>query len=191
MVRNRLVNLMLLVSGGVSVTACASGSHSDQVRDARLAEIDEAADTRETAVEEHADQRNEAIEQRYDALHASQDNREPDAQQSAKLLDKSQERAEYQSASQEKLEKIAVRLDAAQRKLTMFGGVAPTELTERVGEARREYAAAQQDLASMRAARVSTSRAEWKGEKMRFNMTLSDLDERVEKLNEQIEDSVH
>jgi len=164
MVRNRLVNLMLLVSGGVSVTACASGSsHNDQVRDARLAEIDEAAGTQETAVEEHSDRRNEAIEQRYDALHTSQDNREPDAQQSAKLLDKSQERAEYQSVSQEKLDKIAGRHDAA----------------------------AQQDLASMRAARVSTSRAEWEGEKTRFNMTLSDLDDRVEKLNEQIEDSAH
>jgi chromosome segregation ATPase len=181
MANNKLLFVAAILFG--SVGACA-GSHADQVRDARIAQADDTAHARERAVEQQAEQRAEAIDQRYDTLREESSKAgTPDASEQERLLKLSQERAEYQSDAQEQLDKLAVRIDAAQQKLSVLGEQAPVELRTELQTTRLEHQTLEQELASLRAVRSPS----WESDKERIQDRLSELKDRVGKLNDHIE----
>ncbi|MEY4577344.1 MAG: hypothetical protein RL701_2047 [Pseudomonadota bacterium] len=184
MLKNKLIFVAAILFGGAG--ACASSSHGEQVRDARIAQADDTAHARERAVEDTAEQRAEAIDQRYDTMRKEVSNSDqPDADESERLLKLSQERAEYQSDAQEQLDKLAVRIDAAQQKISVLGEQAPANLRDQLRTTRQEHLTIEQELASLRAVRSPS----WDSDKDRIESRISELKDRVGKLNDAIESS--
>jgi predicted nucleic acid-binding Zn-ribbon protein len=156
------------------------------VQDARIAQADDTAHARERAVEQTAEKRGDEIDERYSSLRqAADDNGEPDADDAKKMLDMSQERAEYQSDAQEKLDKLGVRIDAAQQKLTVLGDSAPQSLQQGLHTAQQEHETLEQELASLRSVRSPG----WDANKDQLEKRISDLQDRVGKLNDDIVDA--
>jgi chromosome segregation ATPase len=182
--KNKLIFVAAILFGGAG--ACASSSHGDQVRDARIAQADDTAHARERAVETTAEERAEAIDQRYDTLRKEVANSDhPDANEADRLLKLSQERAEYQSDAQEQLDKLAVRIDAAQQKISVLGDNAPAALREDLRTTRQEHTTLAQELATLRAVRSPS----WESDKDRIEHRISELKDRVGKLDDKIENA--
>ncbi|MET0391041.1 MAG: hypothetical protein ABW321_34030 [Polyangiales bacterium] len=176
---------LLLIMCGVLGGACASDNHAEQVRDARMAHAEEQADQREDAVGERASERADAIEQQYDARREAVDARNaPGSDQQETLLDKSQERAEYQSRAQAQLDKLGVRLQAAQQKISVLADRAPTKLRTNLTTAAKEHNTLQQELVSLR----SDPSQSWESEKNRIEDRMSQLESRIGQLSDDIDD---
>jgi peptidoglycan hydrolase CwlO-like protein len=97
----------------VATSSCA-GSHAEQVRDARLEGIEASADAKQERADNRRKQRQDAIDKRYDARQERvEDSNRPVAESQAKLIELRKERADFRSQMQTRLEKLAVRINAA------------------------------------------------------------------------------
>jgi hypothetical protein len=181
MVQNKLFYVGLILFGG---TAACAGSHAEQVQDARMAHADETADARADAVDDQAKQREQALDQRYDvAEHAAATSGEAGASDNEKLLGLSKDRAEYQSDAQARLDKLAVRLDAAQQKISVLGAQAPTALSTNLMTARQEHKTLTIELGALR----TMASPNWESDKNRIDDRISQLKDRVSKLSDDID----
>jgi hypothetical protein len=179
--KNTLLYVALILFGG----ACAE-SHAEQVRDARLSQADDHAKVREHTVEQQAKERDEVIKDRYDSLRqAAAQSDEPDADETENLLKLSQDRAQYQSKAQEQLDKLSVRIDAAQQKINVLGGRAPLALTTDLKTARQEHQTLEQEFIALRSVRSPN----WESNKDRLEQRLSKLEGRVSRLSDDIENA--
>jgi ABC-type phosphate transport system auxiliary subunit len=183
MINNRLWYVAIILFGGAG--ACASGTHAEQVRDGRVSQVDDASDVRERAIEAQAKLRSDGIKQHYAELKRAADTSEPGAQESAKQLEKSQDYAQFQSDAKERLDKVAVRLDAAQQKITSLGGREPALVKDGLNAARRDHKALEQELAKLDSQRSS----DWEAYQNRLDGRISGLTSRVETLHDQIKES--
>jgi predicted nucleic acid-binding Zn-ribbon protein len=176
--RESLVVLCSLLGG-----ACA-GSHAEEVRDARIARVDEQADQREQAVDDRAKERGKNIDQRYDERRdAVEAKNEPGEGQSKELLDLSQERAEDQSKVQARLDKVAVKLQAARQKISVLAEHAPTQLKSSLQTANTEHDTLQQELVTLRTERSQR----WESDKKVLQDRVSQLEARVDQLDKDID----
>lgn len=164
--------------------ACA-GSHEEQVQDARIKRVEETSDARASAVENQADQSKKAVDQSYDAQRkAEEHSKTAGSEQSAKLTDLAKDRADYQTETQTKLDKIAVRIQEAQQKVNVLGARAPTQLRTDVQTAAEQHRTLQQDLSNMENVQPQS----WEPSKDRLDERISQLQDRVSKLDNEIDD---
>ena len=174
----------MIASLPVLAAACAS-SHAEQVRDARMERVEEQAEARNDQVEQREDARKKAIDQQYQAREDGvKAENAPGSDQSAKLLELSKERSEYQSEKRTQLDKLAVRIQAAQQKISVLGNRAPTKLQSQLQAAQTEHQNLQQELGKLGEVQSTA----WEGQKSRLNDRVSNLEDRVSKLSDDIDD---
>ncbi|MDB4977125.1 MAG: hypothetical protein JWN48_5466 [Myxococcaceae bacterium] len=149
-----------------------------------MAQIDAQAEERTKALDNEAEARMKGIEARYQAQeHAVEKADAPAVGATEELVDIVKQRAKYQSDAQTRLDKLNIRLQAEQQKIQVLGGRAPSSLQEQWQTASTEYSSLQQDVGQLE--QVSPDR--WAGAKEQLESRISDLDERVKKLNDAIE----
>lgn len=175
----------ILVSLPLLAAACAE-SHAEQVRDARLERVDEQADAKKEQAEQRADARDKALDQQYQAREDSVEAKGgPGSDQSEELLKLSKERSDYQSQKREQLDKLAVRIQAAQKKISVLGDRAPTKLHSELQAAQTEHQNLQNELSQLSSVRSNG----WETEKKRLDDRISGLDSRVGRLSSDIDDA--
>jgi hypothetical protein len=164
--------------------ACAS-SQGEQVKDARMEQADALADRRAEAVDEQASARNNDIEKRHDvAAEQIAESNTPGKSATQDLADVSEERTLYQSKAKAKLDKLAVRINAAHEKLVALGPKAPTGLQTDLQTAVEEHKLLERDVANLRTAPASS----WEATTDKLEHRMSSLDDRVSKLTDKIQD---
>lgn len=168
----------------LAIGACASNQGED-VRDARMEGIDARADVKHENVDDRAEQRNDAIDEHYDTreenvAHADR----PGEGAKQELLDVEQQRAEYRSQMQTRLEQLAVRLNAAQKKIEVLGPRGPTKLRTNLATAAKQYELIKHDVLELK----STPPAEWDQTKEQLEERTGALDEQVTDLSDSIDD---
>ena len=175
----------LIVSLPVLAAACA-GSHAEQVRDARMERVEEKAEARGDQAEQREVARDKALDQQYQARQDGvRAENAPGADQSAKLLDLSKERSEYQSQKRAELDKLAVRIQTAQQKISVLSDRAPTKLKGELQTAQTQHTALRQELAGLGQVRSN----DWEAEKKRMDTRVSELDSRLDSLSSAVDDA--
>jgi len=177
---NKLWLAVALVCG----VGCA-GSQAQRVQDARMAEIDEQAKAKLAAIDQRTDARASGIEQASDQQQARIENAgQPGAEARSDLSEISGERAEYRNDASGRLERLSVRLDAANEKVDVLGSRAPSSLHQDIEAARTQRQLLQQRVSEIQA----SDPASWSQNKESLEQGLHELDERINGLNKAIGD---
>lgn len=164
--------------------ACA-GNQAEQVQDARMKQVEETSDARANAVENQGDQEKKAVDKSYDAERKAEEHSDvAGSEQSAKLTGLAKDRADYQTETQTKLDKIAVRIQEVQQKVNVLGGRAPTQLRTDVQTAATEHRTLQQELSNLERVQPQS----WEPSKDRLEQRISQLQDRVSKIDDEIDD---
>lgn len=163
---------------------CAS-SQGEQVRDARMEQTEAQAEATSDAIDTQSSARTDAIEQRSDAREASVEQaNQPGENATQTLVGVDKDRAVYQSEAQAKLDKLAIRINAAQQKIAVLGGKAPVGLKDRLQTAAQEHNMLKRDITNLN----QTPPSDWESATERIEQRMATLDERVSQLSESIED---
>jgi chromosome segregation ATPase len=175
-----------IVCAGVTLLASAcAGSQGEEVRDARMEQAEARADANETAVEEQATAREDVIEQRHEQHAANIENRNaPGEEASEDMADITQQRAEFRSEAKEELDKLAVRISAAEEKLLVLGGRAPTQLKGEFATTLQQYKTLERDVTDLE----ETPPVAWESTTEAIDKRMATLDDRVEELTDAIDD---
>lgn len=184
--RNHLVFSIILTMAGA---ACA-GSQAEQVRDAHNERIDdntvartEAIEDREQATVEQIDREHEQTKEEIDAH--SDTHAQRDIDDAKKALDASSDRATYQTKASARVQTIAVRIDAAQQKLSALGATAPKNNVSEIQSLRKEHSTLVKDLNALSEVPAAT----WEAEHEALDKRISELNRRVKLLTDSIEDA--
>jgi len=163
---------------------CAS-SQGEQVRDARMEQTEAQAQASSDAIDQQSDARTNAIEQHSDAREetVAQANK-PGENATETLVGVEKDRAVYQSEAQAKLDKLAIRINAAQQKIAVLGGKAPVGLKDRLQTAAQEHNMLKRDITNLN----QTPASDWESTTERIEQRMATLDDRVNQLSESIED---
>ena len=169
----------------VLAVACA-GSHAEQVRDARMERVEANAEVRDDQVDQREAAREKALDQRYQAREAGvKAESAPGADQSAKLLELSKERSQYQSEKRAELDKLGLRIQTAGQKISVLSDRAPTKLKSELQTAQNQHNALRQELSGLGQVRSNN----WESEKTRMDERVSELDSRVDSLSSAVDDA--
>jgi hypothetical protein len=175
---------LLLLIGGAS--ACGGSSQGEQVRDARMEQVDERADAQQNSVERDADARDQAIDQRADKREDAIDAADrPGEDAREDLVGVSKERADYKSSAQERLDKYGVRINAADQKIQIMGAHAPSTLKGELQTAAKQYEQIKGEVTNL----DRTPADRWERTTKQLEERESGLDERLDKLEGKLEDS--
>jgi G:T/U-mismatch repair DNA glycosylase len=175
------VSSLLIVAGA----ACAS-SQADQVRDARMEQIDQQTVASTRAIEDRQESREEAIERRHDMAVKRVEAVDPNDDGAAlKRLEIAQERAAYESKSQGQIETIGVRLRAAEQKMVAVGAKVPVNLQAELETLAKEHRILEKDVKNL----SDTPVGNWESTKDTLDDRISDLNDRVKELTSSIEDA--
>jgi len=172
----------VLIAAGAG---CAS-SQADQVRDARMAQIDEQTVAKTRAIEDRQEARENAIEHRHDlAAKRVEDSNRPDESAAKEQLDVVEERSAYESKAQGQIETIGVRIQAAQEKLNTLGSAAPIRMQTELQSLQRDQRQLEKDLRDL----PNTPTRNWQDTRKAMEDRISGLNSRVKDLTDQIEDA--
>lgn len=165
--------------------ACASNPQGEKVRDARIAAIDANAEAAQKEIDERAQARAEAIASRFD----SREDKVEDADRPAEdpnetLVEVQRNRAEYESQMTARLNKLAVRINAAQAKIDVLGGQAPLSLRTELETASQQYNLIKSDVMKL----DSTPPSDWTATKREIDEKTAKLDDHVSHIDERIDD---
>lgn len=184
--RNHLVFTIILTLAGA---ACA-GSQAEQARDAHNERIDDktvartrAIENREQATVDQIDREHEQTKEEIDAH--SDTHAQRDIDDAKKVVDRSTDRATYQTKATARVQTIAVRIDAAQQKLSSLGATAPKNDVSEIQSLRKEHSVLVKDLNTLPEVPAST----WEAEHEALDKRISELNRRVKLLTESIEDA--
>jgi hypothetical protein len=163
---------------------CAS-SQGEQVRDARMEQTEAQAQANSDAIDKQSEARTDAIEEHGDAREdaVAQANK-PGENATETLVGVEKDRAVYQSEAQAKLDKLAIRINAAQQKIAVLGGKAPVGLKDRLQTAAQEHNMLKRDITNLN----QTPASDWESTTERIEQRMATLDDRVNQLSESIED---
>lgn len=165
--------------------ACA-GSRSEQVRDNRMERIEERAEAKEDNVDQRAEKKQDMVDENFKAQQKAVANSDmPSAERSADMLDAAKDRSDYQVQTRAELDKLGVRIQAAQEKMSMLGAKAPTPLRQELKVISTEQANLQEQLAEM----TEAAPANWEANKSKIDDRISKLDSRISKVTSKIEDA--
>ena len=163
---------------------CAS-SQAEQVKDARMAQVDENAQAVNTSIDQQADAQKSEIKsaagERRDLIKAED---APDKSASTQLVNVSEERATYVNKTEARLEKLGVKIDAAKQKITALGSHAPTALRDEYKTTAKEHSEIKHEVDQLNATPASS----WQKLTDNIDERVSNLDDRVSKLNDAIGD---
>lgn len=174
-----LIGFVVVLAAG----ACAS-SQGEQVRDARMEQAEAQADLREEAAENTAATREDSVAQQADNARANVEaTGSPSEGADKELIDVSEKRAEYQTQAKARLQKIAIRIDEAQQKLSALGNRAPTALKGELTTTTQQYKSLERDVMGL----DRTLPDNWESTTSSLDQRFSTLDERVSDLAENIE----
>lgn len=163
--------------------ACAS-SQAEQVRDARMEQIDDSTVAQTRIIEDREHARNDNIDAHHELAESKLEARGGAKQEAAKqLLDVSKERATYQSRAQARVETIGVRIRAASQKLEAVGPRATVRMHEQLQALQQEHQLVQQEVIAL----PDASAKSWERAHEDLDRRLSDLNSRVKKLTSEIE----
>jgi hypothetical protein len=169
----------------VSAAACAS-SQAEQVRDARMEQIDAQTVARTRVIEDRQRAREEAIERNYDSAKANVERGpQPDKEAANDALDASEERALYQSKAVGRMDTIRVRIDAARNKLPSAKPSAQELLRRELLSSESEYQGLQQKVQNFPSAPTD----DWESAMESLDDRITQLNERVKSLTAAIEDA--
>jgi len=175
-----IVSLLLCLSGA----ACAS-SQADQVRDARMEQIDEQTVARTRVIEDRQEAREEAIERNYDSAKTNVDReKRPDKDKALDMLDVSEDRALYQSKAVGRMETIRVRIDAARSKLSTVPAAQQEPLQRDLAALETEYQQREQEVQSF----PMTPATNWEDNMEALDERITNLNTHVKALTDAIED---
>lgn len=169
----------------VSATACAS-SQAEQVRDARMEQIDAQTVARTRVIEDRQEAREEAIERNYDSAKANVERGgQPNKEAAKDALEASEERALYQSKAVGRMETIRVRIDAARNKLPTAKLSAQEPLRRELLSSESEFQGLQQKVQNFPNAPAD----DWHRAMESLDDRITQLNERVKSLTAAIEDA--
>lgn len=166
-------------------TACA-GSQTNQVTEKQMARIEKHADTQLETVDKQTDKRQAVVDKNFEAQkEAVSDSDMPDADRSAKMLDEAKDRSEYHVQTRAELQKLAVRIKAAEDKVKVLGEKAPDPVRSELSQISTEQSTLQEQLAEMAEAAPSS----WEQTKSTIDDRISKLDTRLSDVDSAIEDA--
>jgi hypothetical protein len=166
----------------VAAAGCAE-SQAQQVKEARLEQVDDRSDAQRDAVNNQEGARNDAIKGAADAHENNVTAADRvDAKPTKELVGVEKDRALYQSDAQAKLDKLGVRINAAQQKLVVLGARAPTSLHTQLDTAVEEHAILKRQIDKL----GDTSPDSWDHTTKSIDQQLSALDDRVTQLSDSI-----
>jgi hypothetical protein len=177
---NKLWVALAVVTG----LGCA-GSQAQRVQDARMAEIDEQAKAKLAAIDQRTDARGNGIEAASEQQQANIENSgRPGAEARSDLSEISGERAEYRNDAGGRLDRLSVRLDAADQKVEVLGSRAPSSLHNDIQAAKTQRKLLQQRLSEIQ----GSDPASWAQDKDSLEQGLNNLDTRINDLTRAIGD---
>jgi hypothetical protein len=163
--------------------ACA-GSQAEQVRDNRMERIEQRAEKQEEGVDQHAEKKQDMVDKNFkaqkEAVSASD---MPNAERSADMLDDAKDRSDYQVQTRAELDKLGVRIQAAQEKMNVLGLKTPAPLRQELTVISKEQATLQEQLAEM----TEAAPANWEANKSKLDERISKLDTRLSKVTSDID----
>jgi hypothetical protein len=163
--------------------ACA-GSQSEQVRDNQMERIEQTADNKMEGVDQHADKKQDMVDKNFEAQkEAVTASDTPSAQRSGEMLDLAKERSDYQVQTRAELDKLGVRIQAAQEKAKVLGAKASAPLKQELNVISKEQATLQETLAEM----TEAAPANWEANKSKMDERISQLDNRIDNVTSQID----
>jgi len=178
----RIVSLLVCLSGA----ACGASSQAEQVRDARMEQIDEQTVARTRVIEDRQEAREEAIERNYDSAKANVDrDKRPDKDRAMDMLDLSEDRALYQSKAVGRMETIRVRIDAARSKLGTVPATQQESLQRELEAVEKEYQHRDQEVQSF----PMTPATNWEDNMEALDDRITNLNTHVKALTDSIEDA--
>jgi hypothetical protein len=175
--------LLLCVSGA----ACGASSQAEQVRDARMEQIDAQTVARTRVVEDRQEKREDAIEKNYDSAKANVDDspRSSKDKDAAKdMLEVSEDRALFQSKAVGRMETIRVRIDAARKKLAVVPAAQQEPMRNELKAIDTEYQRMQQEVQAFPNAPAEN----WEKNMEGVDSRITHLNTRVKSLTDSIED---
>lgn len=173
----------IVIAFALVTSACAS-SQGEQVRDARMEQAEVRADAREKATEDKQDTRDDAVAQTADDARDRNDaTNVPDEDAREQIIDVGEERAAYQSQAKARLDKLGVRIDEAQQKLSALGSQASTSLKGELATTTIQHKALKEDLMEL----DETPPTRWEATTDQLDDRMAQLDDRVSDLADEID----
>jgi hypothetical protein len=168
----------------ILITAGCAHNQAEQVRDARMAQLDSHEEHALDSVEAREDAEKDAIDRGHAQTEkqlAATDSPDADARESA--ADVERDRAQYCAEAKAELDKLAVRLDATQKKIAVLGSRAPTKLHGELSTARTEHQTLKQNVDTL--PRVPATG--WDDQRKLIDKRMDELDDRVDKLSSAVD----
>ena len=176
--------LKLPVFAALVCASCAS-SQGEEVRDARKARIDAQTEDQQQAIQDREKARSEHISRQHDAAENQVEaSGAPGEGATEKLVDISQQRAQYESRTVARLNELSARINGAQQKLAVLGPRAPTQLKTELNTTSQQYDLLKRDIVGLKAVPADS----WERTTEDIDRRVAQLDDRVSKLDEAIED---
>jgi chaperonin cofactor prefoldin len=172
----------VLIVGGA---ACAS-SQAEEVKDARIAQVDEQTVSKTRVIEDRQEAREHAIERKHDTTVSTLEASKDDTGAAEQMAEVAEDRASYESDVRARWETIGVRINAAQQKMDMLGRKTPKLQTELKAVA-SDHDLLKDDIQSV----PSIPSSNWENATDTLDEHLAKLNERVKELTETIEDADH
>ena len=176
---------MILTVSAVMASAACAGSQGDQVKNARMEQVEANADATVNGVEHNSEAREKTLNREYDARqqNIAAANR-PDEAASKDLNALSKDRAKYESQTETRVQTLGVRINEAAKKIDVLGAKAPTRLRTELNTAATEHHLLKADVDKLN----NPGTADWEALKSEIDDKLSKLDSRVKDLNDAIGD---
>ena len=172
-------------TGLLLLCAACAGTQGEEVRDARMERIDANAEAQRENIGERQDARAERIDQQYEQRQERiESSNVPAEDANETLVEIQKQRAQYESQTTARLNKLAARINAAQQKIDVLGPRAPLQLKTSLDTAAKQYDLLKTDVMKL----DSTPPSDWDATKQDVENRLSKLDERVSQLDASIQD---
>jgi hypothetical protein len=174
-----------LLAVPVFCAACA-GSQTNQMTEKQMARIEKQQDKKIETVDKQADKRQAMVDKNF-AAHKDviSDSDRPDADRSAKMLDEAKDRSDYHVQTRAELDKLAVRIKAAQDKVKVLGPMAPDPVRQELSKISTEQSTLQEQFAEMNEAAPSS----WEEAKSTMEGRISNLETRLSDVSSAIDDA--
>ena len=174
-----------LLAVPVFCAACA-GSQANQMTEKQMARIERHEDTQIETVDKQMDKRQAIVDENFAAQKdAVSDSNRPDAERSAKMLDEAKDRSDYHVQTRAELDKLAVRIKAAQEKVKVLGPKAPDPVRRELSKISTEQSTLQEQLAEM----TEAAPTGWEAVKSTMDDRISELDTRLSDVTSAIDDA--
>ena len=151
--------------------ACA-GSHAEQVQDTQMSRIEQRESNRLDTVDRKAAKRQDMVDKNFKAQkQAVSDSDAPSADRSVDMLDNAKDRSDYQVKTRAELDKLGVRIQAAEDKVKVLGAKVTNPVRQELQNISTEQSTLQEQLAEM----TEAAPANWDQNKTRMSDRISKL----------------